>query len=494
MKKLKLFLTSIVAMFVAVVGVHAEEVGNWTTLKTCLEKAETITCTLTTDITSDGGELNIVHVKSSANITLDLAGHKLTLKDKDLLRVDDGGSLTITSSGDKKGTIDGTAVTDTPVATYAGGSLTVEKVILTKTTDDNYATLAAFGGSGKTTKLVFESTAEITGETGIGIFDNSNSAEGLTVEIKGKIDVNGFAVTTNGRINTGNNAQITIDGATLTSKETAAIYAGGKADWEISNTTITGVYGIVSRQGTVKINKGTVINTKESETETDYVGDAAEAGKTCNDGDRSGCVQLPTSVAVLVDNSEETGYADKGTVQINDGEFNVPEGKEAIIDFKNDTENKNIDVLGGTFSEDVTEYLATEDLGQSESGVVGKLHKVEITKPENGKVEAYTNAAEGEEVVVKIAADKGYEVNSITILDKDGKEVKFVSAEGGVKFTMPTSDVKVTITFKKVETPVTNTTEEENPKTGDNILMYLGLGLASVATVGLSVKKLRKSN
>ena len=79
---------------------------------------------------------------------------------------------------------------------------------------------------------------------------------------------------------------------------------------------------------------------------------------------------------------------------------------------------------------------------------------------------------------------------------KDGKEVKFVSADGGVKFTMPVSDVTISVTFKKVETPVVNpeTTEEENPKTGDNILMYLGLGLASVAVSAVSVKKFRKSN
>ena len=58
---------------------------------------------------------------------------------------------------------------------------------------------------------------------------------------------------------------------------------------------------------------------------------------------------------------------------------------------------------------------------------------------------------------------------------------------------MPASDVTISATFKKIETPVINTTEE-NPKTGDSILMYLGLGLASVAIAGLSVKKLRKTN
>ena len=61
---------------------------------------------------------------------------------------------------------------------------------------------------------------------------------------------------------------------------------------------------------------------------------------------------------------------------------------------------------------------------------------------------------------------------------------------------MPGKDVVVKATFKKIAVQETTTekTEEENPKTGDNILMYLSLGLASVAVSAVSVKKFRKSN
>ena len=49
---------------------------------------------------------------------------------------------------------------------------------------------------------------------------------------------------------------------------------------------------------------------------------------------------------------------------------------------------------------------------------------------------------------------------------------------------MPDGIVTIEATFKK----------SENPKTGDNILTYLGVGIIATAVVSSSVKKLKKEN
>ncbi len=481
MKKLKLFLTSIIAMFVAVVGVHAE------TLKDCLDGATTegVTCTFT----DDEEELYSTYITVSNKATIDLDGKELNLTHT--LVVGTGATLKITSSNGK-GTINATTIDNgQPIAVMPGGTLEIDNVIVKgRTTEStnhtNYQIIAIQGGGSSETKFTLGSNAEITGyNTGVGVFGTDTDggkqyADKVVVDIYGKITTDSMAVSINGVVIPNENADDAViniyDGAEITSTDSAALYAAGYGTYNVKGGTLTGTVGVVARQGDVSITGGTIIANGEAGT-TDKVG--------------SNNTEVPLGVAVVVDNTT-AGYTDSALVEISGGDFKAT-AEEAVHSF-NEGEGHDIVVRGGTFNKTVaTKYLASNELGQSESGVVGKLHKIEITKPENGKVESYTNAAEGEEVVVKIAADKGYEINSITILDKDGKEVKFVSADGGIKFTMPASDVTISATFKKIETPVTNTTEE-NPKTGDNILMYLGLGLASVAIATLSVKKLRKSN
>ena len=120
-------------------------------------------------------------------------------------------------------------------------------------------------------------------------------------------------------------------------------------------------------------------------------------------------------------------------------------------------------------------------------------HKVIVTESKNGKVTVdKTSAKKGEKVTLTITPEKDYELDKLVVKDANGKELTVTK---GV-FEMPATDVTISATFKKVAVQETTTekTEEENPKTGDNILMYLSLGLASVAVSAVSVKKFRKSN
>ena len=508
MKKLKLMLFTMLATILFVPNVFAtcdtqKDSGDVAEV-THKDGSDAEYCTTLTDALNSAKNEDTVKLLDNINVatyekrgttqanefTFDLNGKKITSnyingnQTYGALYITDGSTVTIIdSSATKTGRIEHTNANGGGALNIQKGKAIIKGGTFTNSdaeTNTNGAIQVGGSNTGSEGQLVIEDGARVEGG---GVYVTNTN--GSIVMNGGVIETKGFAISGNGSKT--KNSVITITGGTITSKENAAIYHPQTGELNITGGTITGAIGIVARQGTINVDGGTINATGTGE--DIRVGDAHLSGQTCTSENEEGCVKLPQGVAVVVDNSEGAAYADVANVTIQKGEFNVPEGKEAVLDYKNEEPEKNIKVSGGTFNVDVEkEYLASNELGQSESGKVGNLYKIEI-KSENGKVEAYKNAVEGEDVVVKITADKGYEINLITILDKDGKEVKFVSADGGIKFTMPASDVTISVTFKKVAAAV-----EENPKTGDNILMYLGLGLASVAVATLSVKKLRKSS
>ena len=74
-----------------------------------------------------------------------------------------------------------------------------------------------------------------------------------------------------------------------------------------------------------------------------------------------------------------------------------------------------------------------------------------ITVPEvakNGAVSiAPEKAAAGDTVTVTVTPDKGYTLETLTVLDKNGKELKLTEKNGKYTFTMPAGNVEVKATF-----------------------------------------------
>ena len=69
-------------------------------------------------------------------------------------------------------------------------------------------------------------------------------------------------------------------------------------------------------------------------------------------------------------------------------------------------------------------------------------------KTDNGSVSVSPkNAAAGSTVTVTVTPDKGYTIETLTVLDKDGKELKFTEKNGKYTFTMPAGKVEVKVTF-----------------------------------------------
>ena len=75
-------------------------------------------------------------------------------------------------------------------------------------------------------------------------------------------------------------------------------------------------------------------------------------------------------------------------------------------------------------------------------------YSVTVGKTENGSVSVSPkSASKGDTVTVTVTPDKGYTLETLTVLDKKGKELKLTEKNGKYTFTMPAGKVEVKATF-----------------------------------------------
>ena len=149
----------------------------------------------------------------------------------------------------------------------------------------------------------------------------------LTIEAGASIEVNEYAVSTNGSYHP---TDITINGGTLTSKLSTGIYFPGDGELTINDGTITGqAAGIELRAGTLNMNGGTV---------------TALAAPTASQANGNGTSVSGTAIAV----SQHTTNLDID-VNINGGTLTgyIPLYEEDLQDTAID--NISLSVTGGTF-------------------------------------------------------------------------------------------------------------------------------------------------
>lgn len=72
---------------------------------------------------------------------------------------------------------------------------------------------------------------------------------------------------------------------------------------------------------------------------------------------------------------------------------------------------------------------------------------------DNGTVTASVkSASKGSTVTLTVKPDEGYQLDKLTVTDKDGKEISVTEKEDGkYAFTMPASKVSVSAAFTKSE-------------------------------------------
>lgn len=100
-----------------------------------------------------------------------------------------------------------------------------------------------------------------------------------------------------------------------------------------------------------------------------------------------------------------------------------------------------------------TTYTVTYVGGSSSSGSTSTTYNVNVNAATNGAVAAdKKTASKGTTVTVTASPSKGYVVDAVKVVDKDGKDVAVTEKDGKYVFTMPASAVTVTGSFK-AETP-----------------------------------------
>ena len=411
MKKFKIFAFSIMVALVATVNVNAEEtIQNLAQLKTCLATNDAV-CKISADIKADDTIL-----VGGSNVTLDLNGHTISLDvdtyENAIILVQHGTKLTIKdSSGNNSGKL--SYITDL-------------------TTDEVRTAIKLTKSKGDNTK-----TAELVVESG--------TIEGDSYAISG----NGLA----GRSNT----KTTINGGKLYSKETA-IFQPQAGELIVNSGTIEGKTGIEVRAGKLTVNGGTIIGTaKPLESEKNGNG-------TTTVGAGLAVVQHTTTleISVTINGGEFKGYtplyqesletnsnSDLVSLSVKDGKYTViNEGTTALY-----SGDKTGFVTGGTYSTDVTKYVADGLVSKKvgDNYVVGKENKINITVPTNGKlVSAVSTAVVGETVTITATPSDGYKLSAISVLDKDGKEVEVNENS----FVMPNCEVTISVNFIKTTTSV----------------------------------------
>lgn len=122
----------------------------------------------------------------------------------------------------------------------------------------------------------------------------------------------------------------------------------------------------------------------------------------------------------------------------------------------NVTVNSESKTLDSTTTEVTFTYTRPSSSGPSSSGgsiSAPTTYAVNVNAATNGAVAAdKKTASKGTTVTVTASPSKGYVVDAVKVVDKDGKDVAVTGKDGKYVFTMPGSAVTVTGTFK-AETP-----------------------------------------
>ena len=99
------------------------------------------------------------------------------------------------------------------------------------------------------------------------------------------------------------------------------------------------------------------------------------------------------------------------------------------------------------FDKDTTVYAHWTYTGSTGGGVT--TYPITVKSAKNGDVTAsHKSAAKGTTITLTVDPDKGYVLDTLTVLDGKDKEIKLTEKNGKYTFTMPASKVTVEAMFK----------------------------------------------
>ena len=119
---------------------------------------------------------------------------------------------------------------------------------------------------------------------------------------------------------------------------------------------------------------------------------------------------------------------------------------DAVVRGKNITEQTEVNAMAKAIEDAIAALVEKPSSGGDDNA---PTYAIEVDKDiRNGEVTANRRYAErGDTVTITVTPDKGYTLETLTVTDKNGKEVKLTEKNGKYTFTMPASKVTVTATF-----------------------------------------------
>ena len=219
------------------------------------------------------------------------------------------------------------------------------------------------------------------------------------------------------------------------------IYAPWKDTIKVTGGTfnITGGAGIVARAGSVSVSNATINTTGNA---TGKVGDSR--------------VVVPCSAIVFDSEAAYPALTNTSAISVESGTFTSEADAISVVKPEGEGAVERVAVTGGTFSTDVTEYLAEGKILQKNGDTYTAVTNSGITSG------TYT---------AKPTVPDGYKV----VENTDGTFT--VEKVGGYYYYQPTTDTKTTDT-------------KGSPKTFDaGIALYVGMALTSAAGVAFVGKK-----
>ena len=103
---------------------------------------------------------------------------------------------------------------------------------------------------------------------------------------------------------------------------------------------------------------------------------------------------------------------------------------------------------GMEYSERLNLKVSVSDVSSGGGGDYTPGYSATVEQPENGSVSiSPKSASKGDIVTVTVTPDKGYTLETLTVTDSSGNELKLTEKNGKYTFTMPASKVTVKATF-----------------------------------------------
>ena len=502
-----LFLVAVLTLFVPNVKAAEKTASTDAELMDAFNTAVTgDTIKLTDNIEHTGGK---ILVGDGKDITLDLNGYNIVTKAKN----------------------------DRSITVY-NGILTIKGKGTIK--HETHNALNVWGSDKQTSKIYsklnIEKDVTLEGNTGLAIFrgNNDEGAYGTEVNFAGKINAKSFGITTNGLIIHANGPVVNIkNGASITTTDadSVAVYEAGNGIYNIeAGTTITGATAAEVRAGILNVKGGNLTGTAKKLTSQPNNDGATTVGAGIAVVQHT--TKLPISLNIL-------GGTIKGAEALY---VNNTQGNSAA-----DWAKVKAVVTGGSFSTDVTKYVANKYVANLVNGLyVVEENKVietndkkvtfesdsaldngyelqitEVTKEEKAKAETKVNDLYKDNKKVEntklitlydikvsdgtniIPMSNGKFSISIAIDESETKydnyKVIYIDDNGNISETLDAKLVDGKIVFKTTHLSVYgiigyNNATVTNPNTGDNLSMIIILGGLSLLTIGMSVRKLNKNN